>query len=154
MKKRYSFESLFEGNLFVLASVFYTVNIFVTVVVNSIAGSMENVSAPSLWDFIFLGAIILPLAIWKSDYIRKKEYPFWLGITVFYLTALGLVVFVTFVQGFLGELSERIYFYAFTNFTTVFSIVLVGAIIVDFMQTATGNKNLKKIQANQKSLKP
>jgi len=153
MKKRYSFESLFEGNLFVLACVLYTVSTLVTVVVNTIAGSMENVSAPSLWDFIFLGAIILPHTIWKSDYIQKKEYPFWIDITAFYLTALGLVMFATFVQGFFDDLPDRSYFYTFINFTTMFFIVLVGAVVVDFMKTATANKNLKKIQISQRRLK-
>ena len=150
MRKEYSFQRLFDGNVLVLACVLFTISMLVNTVASTIAGR-EHIS--TIWDFIFLSAPIIPIAIfkhlWQSGVISKNEYLFWGSIPVFYLMSFGLTMLYTFLQGLFSPMTPN-YFMTFINYTIMFAAVLFGAIIIDLVQTAKANDNLKKIHASQK----
>jgi len=151
MKNRYSFESLFESNKMVLLCVLFTINIIIETVSSAIWDRTTYLSIEFLiWNVVSLGAPILPLVVfqylWKSNYINDKDYLLWAGIPTHYLISCGLILFSTFIRSLFEPLIQRAYIVSFINYTLVYAIVLIGAIVIDLMQTATANGNLRKIQ--------
>jgi len=104
------------------------------------------------WSIAFLGAPILPLTIlqylWKSNVINDKDYLLWGGIPLHYLISCGLIVFFTFLRSLFEPIPQGAYLNTFINYTMVYAVILIGAVVIDLTQTATANKNLKKIQAS------
>jgi len=152
MKNRYSFQRLFDGNPIVLMCVFYTISIKINAVSRFAVGEVFYIDFSFfIWSMIFLTAPILPIEIlkrlWKSDYINDRDYLFWAGIPMYFVMSCGLALFYTFLQSLFEPLPPNAYFYTFINYTTLFVIITIGAIVIDLMLTARDNKNLKKIQA-------
>jgi len=151
MRKRYSFESLFEGNKVVLMCVLFTVLIIIEAISNAITGNTSYLSIAMLtWGIISLLAPVLPIVLfqhlWKSDVISDKDYLLWCGIPIHYLISSGLTLFFMFLRGFFEPLPQGVYLSTFLQYTVAYTIILVGAAVVDLMQTSAANKNLRKIQ--------
>jgi len=158
MRKRYSFDRLFEGNKFVLICVFFTVLVLFSAIGNAIAGVRIYLSIGFVVSNIFyVSAPVLIFAIfqylWKSDYIAERDYLLWVGIPLHYLLSLGLILFFTFIHGLFEPLAQGIYLFRFRDFTALYIIGTIGAIAIDFIRTAKDNKNLRKVQRNQSNIK-
>jgi len=157
MRKRYSFESLFEGNKIVLMCVLFTVSILIETISNTICGRTTHLSMEFLlWSFLNLSAPIIPIALfqflWKSNYIRDKDYLFWACIPLHYLISIGLIMVFTFIRTFFEPWTHEfnVYLMTFINYTAVYIIIITGAIVIDLVQTSTANRNLSIIQASQR----
>jgi len=154
MRKYYSFERFFEGNQLVRFCVLFTIAIAAEAVLSAIAGATIYLNIEYvIWTAVFLSAPILPLAVfqrlWKSNYISEKDYLFWLSIPLHYLVSCALILLFTFIQRFFLPLPISIYLLRFVYYTAGYIVIMIGAIIIDLMQTASSNKNLRKIQARQ-----
>jgi len=157
MRKRYSFESLFEGNKIVLMCVLFTVTIIIETILNTVGGRTTYLSIRFLlWAFLNLSAPVMPIALfqylWKSNFISDKDYLFWAGIPIHYLISLGLIIFYTSIRSFFEAWTHDIntYFMTFINYTAGYIIIMIGAVVIDLFQTSTANKNLRIIQASQR----
>ncbi|MCL2843454.1 MAG: hypothetical protein FWE28_08355 [Oscillospiraceae bacterium] len=153
MRKRYSFENLFEGNKVVLMCILFTVHIILETIFSTIAGRTTYLSMGMLiWSLVALVAPILPIALfqylWKSDFISDKDYLFWGAIPSHYIISCGLTLLFTFIRSFFELLPQNFYLVAFINYTAIYLIILIGAVVVDLTQTANANDNLRKIQTH------
>jgi len=158
MRKRYSFEGLFEDNKIVLMCVLFTVNIIIETISNTIGGRATYLSVEFLlWSILNLSAPIMPIWIfqflWKSNVIKDKDYLFWASIPLHYLISIGLILLYTFLRSFFESWTHEIsvYLMTFINFTMVYVIIILGAIMIDLFQTSTANKNLRMIQDSQRN---
>jgi len=154
MRKRHSFDRLFEGNMLVLFCVIFTVIIIVEVILATIRGSTVHLSVQSLiWHVIFISAPLLPLAIfqylWRSNYIGERDYLFWVSIPLHYLISCGITLLYLFIRSFFVPLTQRIYLVVLINYSIMYIIILAGAVIIDLLQTAKANRNLRKIQLHR-----
>ena len=154
MRKRYSFDSLFRGNKLVLMCVIFTVAIIIETVSNSIMGRATNLNIGSLiWGLLSIAAPVLPLALFqyleKSDIISDKYNSLWFGIPMHYIISSGLQLFFMYLRGFFEPLPQGVYRGTLRQYTMVYIIILIGAAVIDLIQTATANKSLRKIQENQ-----
>jgi len=154
MRKRRSYDRLFEGNIIVLYCVIFTVNIIVLTISSAIWGGIINLSVEFLiWNFVFISAPLLPLAIfkhlWRSNYIHERDYLLWISIPLHYLISCGLTLFFIFLQSIFTPLPQGIYLAAIANYTIMYIIIVTGAAVIDLMQTSTANRNLRTIQASQ-----
>jgi len=152
MKKQYSFESLFGGNKIVLLCIIFTVHIIIETIFSTIGGRTTYLSMGFLvWSILLLSAPVLPLAVfqylWKSNVISDKDYLLWGGIPLHYIISSGLIMLFTFIRSLFEPLPQGSYLNALINYTVVYAIILIGAVVIDLAQTATANDNLKKIQA-------
>jgi len=152
MKNRYSFQRLFDGNPFVLMCVFYTINIKINAISRLIAGEVFYIDFSFfIWSFVFITTPILPIEIikrlWKSKYINDRDYLFWADVPMYFVMTCGLALFYTFLQGLFEPLPSNVYLNTIINFTSLFVIITIGAIVIDLVKTARDNKNLKKIQS-------
>jgi len=152
MRKRYSFESMFDGNILVIFCVLFTVSMIFETIFSVIGGGTIHVSM--IWRTIWLSATLLPLALfqylWKSHYIDERSYYFWVGIPMHYLISGGLLLLYLFIWGFFEHLTPNAYLITLANYTVGYMIVMGGAAVIHFMQTSRANKNLRKIQASQR----
>jgi len=156
MRKRYSFYRLFEGNMLVLFCIFFTVTIIGDVIFAAVRGNAVNLSSLTLiWRVVLLSAPLVPFAIlrhlWRSDYIDEKDYLFWGSVPMHYLISAGLLLLYLFIWGLFMplSLSLRIVQNALVNYTIVYIITIAGAIVIDLLQIARANRNLKKIQGDR-----
>jgi len=157
MRKRHSYDRLFEGNILVVFCVIFTVSIFVTVILNTVFGGTFSMSIQNLiWTVVFISAPLLPLALfthlWKSNCIAENDYLFWIGIPAHYAVSSALTMLFVFIQSRLHSLPLSTYLDALINYTVMYAIVVAGAVVVDLLQTGTANKNLRKIQARQREI--
>jgi len=158
MRKRYSFESLFEGNKIVLMCILFTVSIIIATITNTVGGRTTYITIKFLlWSVLNLSAPIMPITIfqhlWKSNFINDKDYLFLASVPLHYLISLGLILFYTFIRGFFEPWTHEInvYIMSFINYTAVYIIIVIGAIVIDLVQTSTANKNLRIIQASKRN---
>ena len=157
MRRRYSFENLFEGNKVVLMCILFTTNIIIETISNTIGGRATYLSVGSLvWLIVYVSAPILPIAIFQrlrnSNFIDDKNYLFWGAIPLHYIVSCGLTLLFTFVRSFFESLPQSIYLVVFINYTIIYVIILISAVIIDITQTATANSNLRKIQEHQRKI--
>jgi len=155
MRKRYSFDRLFEGNMLVLFCVIFTVNVVIRIILAGLQGTAITLGVQSLiWSTVYISAPLLPLAIiqhlLRSGYMEERDYLLWISAPVHYLISAGLTVFYVFIQGLFMPLPERMFIFALVNYTIMYIIIVTGAIIIDLLQTARVNKNLRKIQEKTK----
>ena len=154
MKKQSPSGTLFDSNMLVVFCVLFTISIITEAILNSIVGAAVYLRIEFvIWLSVFLSAPLLPLSVfkylWKYNYIGEKDYLFWAGIPLQYLISCGLIMFYTFIQGFFEPQRQGIYLFRFTMYTIMFVVLTIGAIVIDLIQTATDNENLRKIHASQ-----
>lgn len=154
MNKWYSSDKLFEGNKAVLFCVVFTVVIIFATIANAITGVTIYLSIEYVFSNIAqIGAPIVTASalqrLWKLKYFAERDYLLWVGLVLHYLISLGLILFFTFLHGMFREipLPQGIYLFRLRDYTLLYAIIVVGAIVVDLMRTATDNKNLRKIQS-------
>jgi len=155
MRKRHSYDRLFEGNPLVLFCVLFTVSVTVSVIINAIFGATFVLRTEGIIiSSVYLIAPILPLTVfhrlWKSSYIAERDYLLFINIPLHYLFSSVLTVLFTFLMGLfrLLPLTPAAYISALITFTGMYALVILGAIVIDLLQTAKANGNLKKIQAS------
>ena len=154
MRKRYSIDRLFEGNKLVLICVLFTVSTVIETVASGIQGRVTALSIPDLlWGLAFLGAPVLPLAVfqtlWKSNIMDENDYIFWVSLPLHFVISGGLILLLTFVFNIVNPVAYRSYPATLAGFAIGYAIVMAGAVVVDLLQTAGANQALRKIQAQQ-----
>ena len=154
MRKRRSFDRLFEGNMLVVFCVLFTAAVILSAIINTIFGaeftlSMRNIIVTA----VFLSAPLLPLSICKhllkANYITERDYLFWIGIPIHYFVSAGITMFYSLIWSIFEQIPPIVFLTTLIEFTVMYAIVIGGAVVVDFCQTSTANKNLRKIQASQ-----
>jgi len=157
--KSLRFTRFFEGNKFVLMCVFFTAILTIETVSNSISGSETILNIGILiWGFLSLGAVVLPISLvqylYKSDIISEENILLRAIFPFHYVASSVLQMFLIFLRSFFEPLPQGIYLVALTQYTVSYVIIVIGAVIVNLIQTARDNKNLRKIQANRRRIKP
>jgi len=107
-----------------------------------------------VWILIYLTAPVLPLAIfqhlWEAKRIEEKDYLFWTGISLHFAISCALILLITFIHGFFEPLPQGAYIVHVINYAVGYAVILLGAVVVELLQTANLNKNLRKIQASHR----
>ena len=154
--RRFSYERLFDGNILVLGCVLFTFFTVANVIVSAAAGNQVSMSSENIiWSLIYLSAPLLPMALvkylWRTKVFTDKDYLFWMSIPLHFVVSLGLTYFYTFIQSIISSrpFSTGILLNIFIQFTIAYTMVNVGAVIIDLVQTALTNRELKKIQGSQ-----
>ncbi|MCL1863826.1 MAG: hypothetical protein FWF78_09705 [Defluviitaleaceae bacterium] len=155
MMKRRPYDRLFEGNILVLYCVIFTANIIFITLLSSVRGVEFTLNIRILvWMFVFLSAPLLPLwvfkRLWQSDRIPENSYIFWISIPAHYVISSGLTLIFVFIQGIFEPLPRIVYLYSLIQYTIMYAIVIVSAVIIDLMQTSKVNRNLQIIQKSKK----
>jgi len=154
MNKRYTLDKLFEGSLSTTFCVIFAIGIIVDSFMHSITGAEVYFGVEFVvWSAIFYSMPVLSIALfrylWKLDFIDEKKYTLWIAMPMHYLLSLGLVLFATFVQGFFESISLGLYIFRFVIFTAMYIAIVIGAVVIDLVQTANDNSNLRRIQARK-----
>jgi len=149
MKKRYYFDGLFEGNLFIVFCVIFSVIIMVQALINTILGTTAEFSALTLQLAAYTGVpmfvIGFPRHLFAKNYISEKVYDTLNTILAHYIASCFLLMLYSAMLRVFTEVSRNIYFETIIFFTAGYIVVHIAAIIVTFVQIQTANKNLKKI---------
>jgi len=159
MRRLYFTARLFGGNKMVLVCVLFTAIITIETISNSIAGRETILNIGILiWGFLSLVAVVLPISLvqylYKSSIISEESILLRASIPFHYVISTVLQMFFIFLRSFFEPFPSSIYLIAFTQYTVSYTIIIIGAVIVNLMQTARDNKNLRKIQANRRRMKP
>jgi len=156
MIKRYSFEKLFEGNKLVLFCIIYTISIVIATISSHVANAPFYLTLDGMVaSFLYLSAPILPLSLcqhlFQLKYIDEKSYHFWVGIPVHFVVSSVLLMFIVFMLGILRQANFGIaaYLSILGNYAITYIIIMAGGIVIDLIQTANVNNNLKKIRRSE-----
>jgi len=159
MRERYFFDRLFKGNLFVVFCVIFTIGLMIQTI-SSIMLDEELDLVSSVATFaLFTGAPITALAIprflLQINYINEKSYNFLDSILMHYIISCILLIIFIFILRIFIYLPQTPHSDTLIFFTIGYIAVTVASMIICWIQTATANKNLKKINdfQNQKGLK-
>ncbi|MCL2840644.1 MAG: hypothetical protein FWE05_07695 [Defluviitaleaceae bacterium] len=156
MFRRFSFDKMFEGNKLVLICILITIHVVISTIVHALAGSYFTLSLSGLfWVIIYSTAPILPIAIcqhlMKLNKISEKRYEFLTSIPPHFIFSCGLLVFYVFLMGLWQStlFPVSVYLITITNYVVGYILVISGAAMIDAIQTAAVNRDLKKIRESQ-----
>ena len=154
MRRRYSFDRLFEGNLFTVFCVIFTIMIIqqavVSVIVDATLDFAQSALSMAAYTSVPLITMGVPRFLVNKNYISEKVFGFFNSILSHYITSCALLMGYVFILRQLIDIPQNAYFETLIFFTFGYIAVTVGAIIICFFQTVAANKNLKKIQTLQK----
>jgi len=154
MSKRRSYDHLFEGNFFTLYCVFFTLQTISITVTTYLQGYTVTLTPHFLLSsFMFIGAPLLPLGVakylWKRGRISEHTYLFWIGIPMHYsVSSALLLLFISMLNGF-TRLPLQVYARIWLEYAVSYTIVILIAMVIDWLQTAKANQNLRLIQTHQ-----
>ena len=154
MSKRRSYDHLFEGNFFTLYCVFFTLQTILVTVTTYLQGYTVTLTPLFLLSsFMFIGAPLLPLGVakylWQTGRISERTYLFWIGIPMHHsVSSVLLLLFVTLLNGF-SRLPLQVYVNIWLEYAVTYTIVILIAMVIDWLQTAKANQNLRLIQTHQ-----
>jgi len=152
MKKKYYFDGLFEGNLFIVFCVIFSIAIIINALINMLFGSMNDFTAMALQMAAYTAAPIFALGFPRhlsaKNYISEKSFDILNSILAHYITSCILLMPYAAILRVFADASRLIYLETIVFFTVGYIIVHIGAVVVTFVQIQTANKNLKKIHGN------
>ena len=151
--KRHSLDRLFDGNKVVLTLFLFAIQIIIETTLRAIGGgdALTIDFWEALWIISFFGMPMLPLSVcqrlWKNNHISEETYIFWTGIPMHFLVSAALINITLFIGGlFVDYFSVSDQIFTFLQYTIVYIAVILGAVVIAFVQTAKVNRSLKKIQ--------
>jgi len=154
MKKKYYFDGLFEGNLFIVFCVIFSMVTLVQLFMNMVFGVSTDLSAIALQMAAYTGAPIFALSfprhLFAKNYISEKTFDFLNSIFAHYIVSCILLMPYAAMLRVFTDASRNIYLETVILFTAGYIVIHIGAMIVTFVQIQKANRNLKKIHASRK----
>ena len=154
MKKRYYFDGLFEGNLFIVFCVIFSMIIIANALMNMLFDTAAEFSRVALQMAAYTGvpifALGLPRHLFAKNYISERTFDFLNSILVHYIVSCILLMPYAAMLRVFTEVSINIYLDTIVLFTIGYVVVHIGATVVTFVQIQKANRNLKKIHDSRK----
>lgn len=153
MSRRYAFDRLFEGNKLVLMCVFFTISIISATITSAITGEQIYLNLRSvITNIVYLSVPVIPLAVAQhllnKKRISEEKYCFWVGIPMHYFVSCGILVVFLSIHHMFRPVSFRAYVESIIGYTFAYVVIILGAAVIDLIQTASANRQLKKIREN------
>jgi len=144
----------FEAHPLVLFCVFITVSIAITVVMTFLHGvefilNIHWIIAMSIFCAAPVIAIVLLERIPPLQRFDDDACSLWISIPVHFVISVAIVLLGVFIWRFFEDMPAIAFRNAVLTFLQGYSIIAIGAIIIDSRKTAAANKNLKKIRESQ-----
>jgi len=138
--KKSIFHQLIHGNRLVLICILFTVATMLDLILSIMAGVYENTYLHLANRFILCVLASFGLLVFK--YFPKL--PLVAVFSVHFLITLATQLLDTWIFGFFIELHPDAYFYAVRTVFIIYPVVVIGSLIIDFLQTMRANRILKK----------
>jgi len=153
LKKKSSDITVFDIHPFALFCVFYTCSIFITAIINLWHGVEVNINLH--WVIlmaVFNGAPVVGIVMIDGiPPLRRVDEKHSLLVTIpmhFVLSA-ALMQFGVLIWRLIVSAPAITHFNSLITYLQGYTIIIVGAIIIDSRKTARANKNLQKIRESQ-----
>jgi|GEM_PF-7016657 len=156
MKKRLSYLLIFDTNPLLLFCVFFTISIMTAAFSVAIAES-QNVDFVRvvIFNAAYCLAPVIPLIVLNRGAIGKKldaaEHGLLIGLITHFITSCALNIFFTWIIIQIFTIGEGISYWAVIRgglggYIRIYILISIGAIIIDFYNTARANRSLRAIQ--------
>jgi len=156
MKKNNINLSVFDANPFVLFSVFFTVSFAISVAFNLFHSEplfigVQGIIGTALFCAVPVVTIVLFDIIPLLRPLNDDNCSLWISIPVHFVISCGLLLLAILAWGVLGSSFSGIFWGVIVTYMQGYTVIILGAIIIDVWKTKKANNQLKKIQENQET---